>query len=298
VTGTVTDGVTAQPLAGAAIRIDVLGQTTSAADGTFGYTTSEAPAVRGVSVTSPSTVDRSTWALVPGPHLTVPLMPSSLNLTAFEQMFRGNSNALRRWTDRPRIVIQRRTLRFAGTANAADVATASLMSDAEADALLADLTWALPQLTGDAFTSFADPQVEAAAEGEAVPVPRPGVIFVARYDGLTAATTFWGYSRWAWNAAGAIQSGVIMIDQGFDASASPFRRSLRAHELGHALGYNHVTSASSVMVSAARTEPNDFDRAGARMAFARPLLNRYPDIDPAPTASVTADTALTWRGAP
>ena len=38
-------------------------------------------------------------------------------------------------------------------------------------------------------------------------------------------------------------SGESMLDRDFERSGSPFLRSLRAHELGHALGYNHVTVA-------------------------------------------------------
>jgi hypothetical protein len=34
-------------------------------------------------------------------------------------------------------------------------------------------------------------------------------------------------------------------------------------------------------------EPNDFDRAGAIIAFQRPVGNRSPDIDPSTTASAT-----------
>jgi hypothetical protein len=91
---------------------------------------------------------------------------------------------------------------------------------------------------------------------------RLGSIVVARYEGLTAATTFWGYTRWAWNGAGEMQGGIVMLDRGFDESDSQYKRSLRTHELGHALGYQHVFALTSVMNSNARTEPNAFDRMG------------------------------------
>jgi hypothetical protein len=41
-------------------------------------------------------------------------------------------------------------------------------------------------------------------------------------------------------------------------SGSIFGRSLRAYELGHSLGYNHVTLRESVMNASARIEPNPF----------------------------------------
>jgi hypothetical protein len=103
---------------------------------------------------------------------------------------------------------------------------------------------------------------------------------VARYVGLTQATGFWGYSRWFVRGDGTITSGESMLDRDFEQSSSPYRRSLRAHELGHALGYNHVTVRPSVMNSAARLEPNDFDRDASRIAFQRPPGNHSPDVDP------------------
>jgi hypothetical protein len=89
-----------------------------------------------------------------------------------------------------------------------------------------------------------------------------------------------------------------MLDRAFDTSASPYRRSLRIHELGHALGYNHVTARDSVMNAHGRSEPNAADRDASRLAFMRPPLNRSPDIDPDPfSVNLRAPSpGLTWRG--
>jgi hypothetical protein len=89
-----------------------------------------------------------------------------------------------------------------------------------------------------------------------------------------------------------------MLDREFDTSASPYRQSLRAHELGHALGYAHVDAVASVMNSSGRVLPNAFDRDGSRMAFLRPPLNRSPDTDPEPIAIRRGGNGLTWTGAP
>ena len=93
-------------------------------------------------------------------------------------------------------------------------------------------------------------------------------------------------------------AAIIMLDRGFDTSSSPFKRSLRAHEFGHALGYNHVTERASVMNQAATIEPNLFDRDGAKLAFQRPPLNRTPDIDPDPfTGNLRGRASQTyWAG--
>jgi hypothetical protein len=79
-----------------------------------------------------------------------------------------------------------------------------------------------------------------------------------------------------------MQSALIMIDREFDTSPSPYIRSLRAHEFGHALGYTHVTLRNSCMNSHARFEPNSFDLDAARIAFSRMPMSRTPDIDPDP----------------
>jgi len=55
---------------------------------------------------------------------------------------------------------------------------------------------------------------------------------------------------------------------------------LRIHELGHALGYQHVTARPSIMNASIGPEPTDFDRAGATIAFQRLPGNRAPDADP------------------
>jgi carboxypeptidase family protein len=297
--GRAIDAVSDLPLAGVMVRLDGLGETTTGADGTFRFDASDPQQVRGVSVSSPVIVERSTRLRVPGPDTTLSLMPVSLDLRAFDEMFRP-SGVLHRWTVAPRVVVQSQVLQFTNVSDAEYTALASTMSDSEVSGLLADFGWALPQLTGGAFSAVAEERRESAAAGERVRVSRPGLIVVARYEGLTAATGFWGYSRWAWNGAGEMQAGIIMLDRGFETSGSVFRRSLRAHEFGHALGYTHVTVRESVMNSSARFEPNTFDRAAAKFAFQRPPLNRTPDIDPDPfTSNFRAFAELIWsKGMP
>jgi hypothetical protein len=293
--GTTLDGVSDAALSGVTIRVAGVGETVSNGDGSFELEVVEPEQVRAVTLASASTVERQTHLRVPGPAAVLSLMPQSLNLTAFDQMFRANGS-LARWTSAPEIVVQRRVLQFTTASESEYVATAAVMSDEEVEALLADLRWALPQLTGNTFQDFAAERRETADEGDRVPVMREGEIVVARYAGLQAATTFWGYGRWM-TTAGEVQAGIVMLDDGFENSGSSFRRSLRAHELGHALGYNHVSARESVMNSSARVEPNTFDRNAAKFAFGRPPMNRSPDIDPDPyTPNLRMLLESIWRG--
>jgi hypothetical protein len=297
-TGTTVDGISNDAIAGAIIRIDGGAEAKSGGDGVFAVPVADDASLAGVTITSSSTVERTTHLSVGREPATVTLMPRSLNLAAFDQMFRGNGGELHRWTTAPTVVIERRVLRFTSVGDETFVATGSVMSEGEVADLVNDLKWALPQLSGDVFDDFASTRVEMSAEGDTVQVSRAGTIVVAQYEGLTAATSYWGYTKWAWNGRGEVWAAAVMLDREFDTSTSPYRRSLRAHEFGHAMGYAHVDAQASVMNSSGRVLPNTFDRQGSRMAFLRPPLNRSPDIDPEPMAVRRAPAGLTWTGAP
>lgn len=297
INGVAVDAISDRPLAGATVKIDGVGEVVTGATGSFHIDATDPQLVRSVTVSSSQTIDRATRLRVPGPDVTLTLMPTSLDLVAFDQMFRGGG-VLHRWTSAPRIVLQSRVLQFTNISDIDYTALGMVTSDSDGTSILSDLAWALPQLTGNSFTQFAEQQRETASEGDRVRVSRPGLVVVARYEGLTAATGYWGYTRWSWNGTGEMTAAIIMLDRGFDTSSSPFKRSLHAHEFGHALGYNHVTGRASVMNQAATIEPNAFDRDGAKFAFQRPPLNRTPDIDPDPfTGNLRALTSqIYWAG--
>jgi hypothetical protein len=295
-TGSVIDGVTESSIAGATLDIDGFGAVTTGADGTFRIEATDVEQFRPVTIRSASTVQRQTHLRVPGPEARLTLIPATFDLGAFDQMFRA-VGSLFRWIDAPRLTIQTRVLQFTNVTDTSYTATDTTLTDDEVNQLIADMTFGLPPLTGDRFRSFAAAQRETATAGSLVPVRRTGEIVVARYAGLTAATNFWGYGRWASSAPGAVVAGIVMLDRDFEQSGSQFRRSLRIHELGHSLGYNHVTTRTSVMNPSATVEPNDFDRSAAKLAFLRPPANRSPDTDPDEFSSnLRWDGMVIWRG--
>ena len=296
--GRTLDAISEQPLAGVTVRIDGFGETKTSGDGTFNLTGAGVAGAVALTASSSMTVERHTRIRYPAEAPTLTLIPRSISLTAFDEMFRARGG-LHRWVQAPRLVIQRRVLQFTNINDGSYIATGAVITDAEVNELLADLSWALPQLSDGTFRSFAGVQVETAAAQEAVPVARPGFIVVARYEGLSAATTYWGYSRWAWNTAGEVEAGVMILDNAFELSGSPFRRSLRAHELGHTLGYDHVTTCPSVMNAAARLDPTPFDLDAARIAFQRLPLNQSPDTDPDPiVVKRMSASGQSWTGSP
>ena len=87
--------------------------------------------------------------------------------------------------------------------------------------------------------------------------------------------------------------GAIFLDRDFDCGDGR-RRLLRLHELGHALGYQHVKSRTSIMNPAVGSEPTEFDRSGAIIAFQRPPGNRSPDLDPSPTTRLGVSGPGRW----
>lgn len=270
-----------------------LADTTSDATGTFSVAASDGLTdPRQVIFSAPTVVERRTNLRVPGADIVLSLIPGGFDLRAFDEMFRVPQ--LLRWTSAPPLLVETRALQFTNVNMVDGTALADEMSTLESDGLVTDLTWALPLLTGGTFTDFATTTRQTATEGATVRLLSTGMITVSRVAGLTAAAGFWGYSRWQFRSDGTITGGLVMLDRDFERSGSAFRRSLRSHELGHALGYNHVTVRPSVMNSAARIEPNAFDQEASRIAFQRQPGNRSPDTDPSAASLNVASLTLTW----
>jgi hypothetical protein len=291
-TGRAIDAVTQSGIGGIKVEGDGVSGTSCDSSGLFFVTAAtESTEPRLLVFTAPDRVERRTNGRVPGADLLVSMIAGGFDLRAFDEMFRAPQ--LRRWTAAPPLLIEARSLQFTDLNMMDAAALADVMPDSEATSVVSDLTWALPQLTGGAFNNFAAVNRQESAEGARVNLLNDDVITVARVVGLTAATGFWGYGRWRFQSDGRVVAGIVMLDRDFDRSGSPFTRSLRAHELGHALGYQHVTVRPSVMNSQARIEPNDFDRDSARIAFQRPPGNRTPDVDPS-SASINRLLTATW----
>lgn len=276
--GRVVDGTTDAGLGGVTITgagfsgtSDGSGRFTLTAD-----TSDTSP--RDATFAGPNVLTRLTLIRIPGPDAIVPMIPASFDLNTFNEMLRAP--ILRRWVTAPPLLIERRTLQYADVNASSATSVGTVMTDTEYDGLLSDLRSALGSMTGDAAYGFASVTPQQSPQGTSVSLLNTGRITVARLSGLTQATGFWGYGRWQANSRGEIISGIVMLDRDFDAGTNPSVHTLRAHELGHALGYNHVTGRASVMNSSATLNPTPFDLQALRLAFQRLPGNRTPDIDP------------------
>ena len=191
-----------------------------------------------------------------------------VNLTdgkAFDEMLHGEYGTPLRWDRVPELVVLMPVMQYEKGRGTRYRATAQQLTTDEADALVADLTRAISVLTDGVFQGFAAVHRETAAAGDVVNVMRPGQIVVARYDGVREQLSTIGFGGRS-TRSDLIRAGSIILDNEFDRT-STLRRLLRTHELGHALGYNHVHSRASIMNPKIGPEPNDFDRAVARVAF-------------------------------
>jgi hypothetical protein len=184
---------------------------------------------------------------------------------ALNEMLRGRSGVLR-WLKAPELVILMSVMEYQGGVRAQYAATPERIRQEDAHGLVADLNAALALLTDNTFTEFAAVHFESVPAGSKISVMRPGQIVVGRYKGVRDQLDTIGLGGRFGPGGGTISGGSIVLDSDYDVTSS-IRHLLRAHELGHALGYNHVESRPSIMNPRIGPEPTDFDRRAARIAF-------------------------------
>lgn len=190
------------------------------------------------------------------------------DVRALQEML-GTSSGPQRWKQPPKLTILVSVMAYRPGGDVDYVATQETLTDPEIDELVRDLTDGLAVLTASTFGRFSSVTREVVPVGATARVSRPDQIVAGRFDGLRRSVKMLGFGGRRARKDGTITSGAILLDSEFDATSTR-RRLLRTHELGHALGYNHVRSRASVMNPGLGTEPNDFDRQAALIAFHPP----------------------------
>jgi hypothetical protein len=231
-----------------------------------------------VTLSGPSIVERRRSVAIPANTTKETLIPSTFDLEAFDEMFRGTGQ-LQRWTVAPALVVLGSVMQYHTIGSEEYQATSEQLSDDEVALFIQHLTEGLSLLTGDRFTSFSSVEVERPASGNRVNALRTGAIVVGRYRGVQSLANTIGLGRWSTTGNTAeVTGGAVFLDHNFDRS-NEARRLLRIHELGHALGYLHVTKRISIMNPAIGPAPTEFDRNAAMIAFERMPGNQSPDND-------------------
>jgi hypothetical protein len=161
-------------------------------------------------------------------------------------------------------------------------ATEALLDSSEIQSIVSLMTAALPQLTAGTFQTFRSITVRSTIAGDDVAMTTSQCITVVVY--LVKDGSVCGRAAPDYDPSYMVRSGRVWIYRDW----THCNRGTVVHELGHALGYNHVTTVPSIMnpVSPANIQP--FDLQAVTVAFARPPGNRAPDIDPAAWAVNTA----------
>jgi hypothetical protein len=193
---------------------------------------------------------------------------------AFNELVLGSKGRSLRWNQAPELVILMSVMQYrAGNSTVYD-ATSDRLTDAEADQLVDDLSAALNLLTGGRFTAFASVRREVVDAQGTTQVLRPGQIVVGRFRGVNETANGVGLGGRTVRADGTITSGALLLDCDYDRGSDK-RRLLRTHELGHALGFNHVEARSSIMNARIGADVTEFDRRAAAALWRQaPVVQR------------------------
>ena len=188
--------------------------------------------------------------------------------TGLDEMLRDSSGRRQHWTSVPNLVLLTSVMEYHAGDSTEYVATSELVSAEDTKSLVADLTVALRLLSNNTFEQFATIQYESVPAGSSGTIVRPQQIVVGRYQGLRRLAQTIGFGGRQARRDGAIVGAAILLDSEFDRT-SDTRRLLRTHELGHALGFNHVKSRVSIMNPRIGPEVTAFDRQIVMLAFQR-----------------------------
>ncbi len=200
---------------------------------------------------------------------TAPGSSLPTDTTALDEMLRDSSGRRQHWTSVPNLVLLTSVMEYHAGDSTDYVATSELMNAEDTKSLVADLTVALRLLTNNTFEQFATIRYEKVPAGSSVTIVRPKQVVVGRYQGLRQLAQTIGLGGRKARRDGAIVGAAILLDSEFDRTSNE-RRLLRTHELGHALGFNHVESRLSIMNPRIGPEVTVSDRQIMLLAFQRP----------------------------
>ncbi len=190
---------------------------------------------------------------------------------ALDEMVLDSNGRQQHWAAAPRLVVLTSVMDFHAGESSQYIGTSEQVTEDDTKHLVEDLTTALRVLTNGTFSQFASIEYENVPAAGSISVVRSQQIVVGRYAGVQRLAQTIGFGGRRAQRDGAIFGAAVILDSDFDRT-SPMRRLLRTHELGHALGFNHVNSRQSIMNPRIGSEMTENDRQIATLAFQRPTL--------------------------
>ena len=238
----------------------------------------------GLRLLHPDFVPRDTLVPVPSDGtVTVSLIPSSHDLVSFEE-FAPRANGLQRWIRNPRMLVLTHAIDYGRAASGFREfpVVDRFYSQAQLDCIVSGMTDSLTDMSGGRLSWEAveiapvEPgmrvRIDETQEGTILVLPAISLGAGGRGTGYTGANPF------------VLTRGAVFFDSivNFCVLSALYR-----HELGHALGYLHVTGRPSVMAPGSGAL-QEFDRNSIAIVFQRPPGNRSPDQDPSLSVNITA----------
>jgi len=239
---------------------------------------SESAATVSLRLLHPAFVERETSVRVPDARpVDVSLIPSTHDLAAFEE-FSPRAFGLQRWTRNPRLMVLTHAVDFAGaTLGFREYPVIDRpISAAQLDCLAAGAGPALAEMSGGnlAWDSVEIAKVEPGSRFRIDETPE-GTIVVLPSVSLGSAGRGVAYVG---NEPFVLSRGAVWLTA--EMQNFCFTSLLYRHEMGHALGYQHVTRTVSMMSEFLPPALTDFDRNSIAILFQRRPGNRMPDRDP------------------
>ena len=230
-------------------------------------------------LTHPHFVDRRTAAVLPASGLHVSMIPSTFDRAAFEEFApRGTTTGLRRWMANPSLTVLANVVMYDGVAYD-PVVTDRQVADVDFGCMLDGVQRAIAPMS-DGVMTFKKVDVLSLPAGSRFSIPSTpeGTIVLAVARGLLANGRA---SAFAGTEPNVFVRGVVWVSADNLPLCGSTASRVYPHELGHALGYQHVTLEPSMMSGIQPTSAlTPFDRDAIRIVYQRPPGNRSPDVDP------------------
>ncbi len=247
----------------------------------------ESPATVALRLLHPAFIERETHVRIPDDRsVDLSLIPSTHDLVAFEE-FSPRTFGLQRWTRNPRLLVLTHAVDYSGaTLGFREFPVIDRpITPAQVDCLAAGLAAKLAEMSGGHLT-WASIDIGRVEPGTRFRVDETPEGTIVALPSISLGTVAGRGTAYVGSEPFALSRGAVWLADTLNYCVTSL---LYLHELGHALGYQHVTRTPSIMspggLPATLTE---FDRNSIEILFQRRPGNRVPDRDPSGSVNVTA----------